>query len=440
MNTLFRVCTPMLLCAAIVLILAAHLRQEGGPTLPQWQLQREAPLQVTLAEVTRGNLRHVVEASGKVEAEVEVKLSAEVSGRIAELPVREGDRVKGNQLLVQLDLALFEADVRSGEARVQRLKESITMGEADLEKARRDFERNQRLFSRQAVDQVTFDDSATIYKKEKARLNMTRHELVEAESGLSKSREDLRKATIRSPLSGVVSQLSAKQGEVVLVGTMNNPGTVIMTLSDPGSLVVRARIDESKVARVQSGQKALIHLQSDSPLRLTGVVKHVSPKGSKAGGLAGAATGGTDVTTFEVLIQIDAPPPQVRMEMTANVEILVAEHEQVLTIPAQAVLLRRLRDLPRSLRPMAESESGDEPATRDPSRRYYQVVYVEAEGRASCRLVKTGIGDRGRVGILDGLRPGERIVTGPYRSFEKLRDGKPITELTETDAAEDGNP
>jgi HlyD family secretion protein len=430
----------MLLCAAIALILAAHFRQEGGPTLPQWRLQREAPLQVTLAEVARGNLRHVVEAGGKVEAEVEVKISAEVSGRIAQLPVREGDRVNGNQLLVQLDLALFEADVRSAEAKVKRLKESITMVEADLEKAQRVFERNQRLISQRAVDEVAFEDSAAAYKREKARLNSTKYELVEAESGLSKAREDLRKATIRAPLSGVVSQLSAKQGEVVLVGTMNNPGTVIMTLSDPGNLLVRARIDESRVARVQPGQKALIHLQSDSPLRLTGVVKHVSPKGSKAGGPAGVATGGTDVTTFEVLVQIDAPPPQVRMEMTANVEILVAEHEQVLTIPAQAVLLRRLRDLPRSLRPMAESASGDEPATRDPTRRYYQVVYVEADGRASCRLVKTGIGERGQVEILDGLRPGERIVTGPYRSFEKLKDGKPISELTETDAAEDGNP
>jgi HlyD family secretion protein len=433
---------PAALCVATVLIVSTHLLRDTGLSMPEWHLRREAPVDVTLSEAAHHDLIHTVEATGKVEAEVEVKISAEVSGRIATLPIHEGDHVRKDQLLLQLDLALFEADVRSAQAKVQKLKESIVMDEADVEKAQRDMERNtQRLVVGRTVDEATAQDSVTIFKKNKAHLNMTKQELLDAESALAKAKEDLRKATIHSSLDGIVSQLSAKQGEVVLVGTMNNPGTVIMTLSEPGSLVARVRIDESKIPLVREGQKALIHLPNNERLKLTGTVKHISPKGSKAGALGGATSstsGSSDVTAFETLIQLDSPPPEVRMEMTVNVEILVDQREGVLTVPAQSVLNRRPKDLPRSLRPVAEKERGKGAAGPDSSRRYCQVVFVESEGVAHCRLVKTGIGDRGQVEILEGVRPGERIITGPYRNFDKLHDGTPVAELNEADDPDRG--
>jgi HlyD family secretion protein len=428
MTTLLRSLFSASLCLAIVLIVSAHLRLDTGLSMPAWRLGHDAPVEVTVAEVGYRDLTHTVEATGKIEADVEVKISAEVSGRIAKLPVREGEHVRSKQLLLQLDLALFEADVRSAEAKVERLKQSILVGEADVEKAQRDYERNQRLIPGRSVDEATYADSATLCRKEKARLNMTRQELLEAESALAKAREDLRKATILSPLDGIVSQLPAKLGEVVLVGTMNNPGTVIMTLSEPGSLVARVRVDESKITLVRDGQKARVHLQNNDRLNLTGTVKHISPKGSKTT-TVGAAAGSTDVTAFETIIHLDSPPPEVRMEMTANAEILVAERQGVLTLPAQAVLHRRPKDLPRSLRQEAEKEADG----HDAGRRYTQVVYVESGGVARCRIVKTGISDRGHVEILDGLRQGERVITGPYRNFDRLKEGTPVAELTEND-------
>jgi HlyD family secretion protein len=441
MNAITRSLFPALLCGSIALIVSAQLRPDTGLTMPDWHPRREAAMNVILAEVTRGNLRHTVEAAGKVEAEVEVKISAEVSARIAELPVREGDRVGSQQLLVRLDRAAFEADVRSAEAKVQRLKESIVLGKAEVEKARRDYERNRQLYTSRALDRATLQDSATTYEKERARLNITRQELVEAESVLAKAREDLRKTTIFSPLTGIVSQRPAKQGEVVLVGTMNNPGTVLMTVSDPNSLVVRARIDESKVSLVRPGQKAVVHLPGEDRVELTGTVKHISPKGSKSAAPAGIAVGTpreTDVTAFETVIQLDAPPPQVRMEMTVNVEILVNERRGVLAIPAQAVLHRRLRDLPRSLRQEVEKEPASAADLGDPSRRYHQVVFVESEGVARCRLVKTGVADRGRVEVVGGLSQGERVIAGPYRSFDRLKDGRPVAELADADESGGG--
>jgi HlyD family secretion protein len=440
MSTLLKSLFPAALCVATVLIVSTHLLRDTGLSMPEWHLRREAPVDVTLAEAAHHDLVHTVEATGKVEAEVEVKISAEVSGRIATLPIHEGDHVRKDQLLLQLDLALFEADVRSGKAKVQKLKESIVMDEADVEKAQRDMERNtQRLVVGRTVDEATAQDSVTTVKKNKAHLNMTKQELLDAESALAKAQEDLRKATIHSSLDGIVSSLSAKQGEVVLVGTMNNPGTVIMTLSEPGSLLARVRIDESKIPLVRVGQKALVHLPNNDRLKLTGTVKHISPKGSKVSALGGSSStsSSSDVIAFETLIQLDSPPPEVRMEMTVNVEILVDQREGVLTVPAQSVLNRRPRDLPRSLRAVAEKESG-KAAGPDSSRRYCQVVFVESQGVAHCRLVKTGIGDRGQVEILEGVKPGERVITGPYRNIDKLHDGTSVAELSDADDPDRG--
>jgi HlyD family secretion protein len=440
MSTTLKSLLPAGLCALIVLIVAANLRLDTNLIVREWRLQREAPLEVTLAEVTRRDLAHTVEASGKVEAEVEVKIGAEVAGRIAKLPVREGDRVRANHLLLQLDLGLFEAEVRSQEAKTRRLRESIKSSEASVEVARCHYETDRELLKQKAGTLTNAQDSGATYRREEARLNAAREELLEAESALAKAQEDLRRATIRAPIDGIVSQLSVKQGEVVLVGTMNNPGTVLMTVSEPGSLVARVRIDESKITRVRVGQKVLIHpaaarLAGPDRLRLTGFVKHITPKGTKSqpassGGTSSTTQGPQEETFFEAIVQLESPPPGVRMEMTVNVEILVAEHKGVLAIPAQAVLHRRPEELPASLRQEVDRESADEPDGHGSSRRYSQVVFVESEGVMHCRLVKTGIGHRGRVEVLSGLSEGERVITGPYRSFDQFKEGRPVAELT----------
>jgi HlyD family secretion protein len=209
-----------------------------------------------------------------------------------------------------------------------------------------------------------------------------------------------------------------------------------MEISDPGTMVVRARVDENNVPLVQPGQKALVHFQNNARLTLTGTVKRISPKGTKANS-ATAAVGGSDsdVAIFETIIGLDSPPPQVRLGMNASVEILVEERDVGLSIPAQAVLHRREKDLPRDLVEQLAAEAVRGPGVKDPSRRYHQVVFVESDGKARFRLVKTGISDEGRVEVTDGLGEGERVVAGPYRAFDKLKHGKPVTEAKDTDEA-----
>jgi HlyD family secretion protein len=417
-----------LLFGTTVPVIVANLERPADFFHFKWRLTAEVPVEVRLAEVARARITRTIEAPGRVEADTEVKISAQVVGRIEKIPVKEGDVVKKDDLIVQIDRTQFEADVH-------RLRASIEMTESDLAKSRRDFDRNRKMAT--AVSRAELVDSETVFHKDQAHLSMARQELVRAE-------EDLAHTTIRAPVNGIVSQLLAKEGEVVVVGTMNTAGSVIMEVSDPASMVVRARVDENDVPLVQPGQKALVYFQNNAKLTLSGTVKRISPKGTRSDSnpnnpLAGASSPSTsnEVAIFETIIALDSPPPQVRLGMSANVEILVEERDGVVSIPAQAVLHRRAKDLPRALADRLGDETPHGPGVKDPARRYHQVVFVEDKGQARCRLVTTGISDENRVEVQGGLAEGERVIAGPYRAFDLLKEGKPVHEAARTDDAND---
>jgi HlyD family secretion protein len=438
--TLVKWSVGVLVVGALAAIMAANYQRDPGFASFKWKLNREAPTEVKLADAQRGPIVRTVEAPGKIEADTEVKISAQVMGRIVTLrrvdgtDLKEGDAIAKDQVVVELDKEQYEADVGSAEARVKRLEASIATSEADLEKSQRDVDRSRRLFVGQAISSADMADFETLLQKDKGRLAMAKADLIEAKATLRKFKEDLARTTIRSPMNGIVSQLTAKEGEVVVIGTMNNAGTVILTISDLNTRVVRARIDENNIALVKEGQRVVIHLQNDENLALTGKVERISPKGVKPGGAqAAAGSNDNDVAIFETIIRIDSPPPQVRLGMNANVEIQVDERSDALTVPTQAVLHRQARELPASVRQELEEQYLKVTGVKDPARRYHQVVFVSDNGVARCRLVKTGISDESRVEILNGLKEGESIIVGPYRVFEKLTDGKPIKEMVEQD-------
>lgn len=438
MKFLLKLGLGVLLVGATALIVAANFTHDPDFFQFKWKINAEPPLEVRLAEAAPSRIVRTVEAPGKVEADVEVKISAQVMGRILRLrdegkdaPVlKEGDVVKAGQVVVQLDRAQFEADVRSGESRMGRLRRSIELAEAELEKTKRDFERVQRQYTRGAASQSEYADLQTKLHQDLARRLMAQEELAEATASLSKAKEDLDRTTIRAPMSGIVSQLMAKEGEVVVVGTMNNAGTVIMSISDPNTRVVRARVDENSVPLVREGQEAIVHFQNNAKLTLKGKVLRISPKGTKGSGTATAAND-NEAAVFETIISLESPPPEVRLGMTASVEIVVETKDAPVSIPSQAVLHRRARDLPRSLVEQADQMSPRGPGVKDPTKRYHQVVFVADGSQARTRLVTTGISDENRVEVLAGLKPGDRVIYGPYRAFDKLKEGKAILEMAD---------
>lgn len=424
------------LFSAVALIVGANFNRDLAAFSFKWKLTREVPVEIRLELAKPSTIVHSIEAPGDVEADVEVEISSQVVSKIVELPVREGDRVAKGDLLVRLDAADFDAQVRSAEARLTRLKAMLESAVADLAKSNRDLELNQRLLKSKAVGSSAVADFITLLSKDKARIAMTNAEMVEAEAMLVKSKEDLADTVLRSPIDGVVSQLVAEVGETVITGTPNNPGTVIMTISDLASMVVRARVDETDVPLIKPGQKTIIRIQSGVELVMTGKVLRIAPKGTKGGGgkklIASSVTSNpNDVAIFETIISIDHPPPSVRLGMSANVEIQVEEHRNVLSAPSQAVLHRKPRDLPPALFAQLEREAQEQGTSAESSQRYRQVVFVEKDGRATCRLVKTGISDDSRVEILSGLEAGDRVIAGPYRVFDKMKEGRAVALIRE---------
>ncbi len=380
-----------------------------------------APLEINV-EVAKPQQREIVrtvQAPGEVEAYAEVDISAEVVAKIIEMPVEEGDSVKKGDLLCRLDDADFRARVTSANANIAKLKAAIMQSEAELEKADRDFDRQKRLSEADATSSTELADYQTLRIRAKTTVEMRRQELIEAEALLQSAQQDLEKTVIEAPIDGLVSQLFAKAGEVVVTGTMNNAGTRIMVISDLSKMQVRCRVDESDASLVQADQISRIFLQSETRTPIGGHVFRVATKGSKPTG--------RDVVTFETLVLVDSKDHRVKPGMTASVEIEVARRDDAVTVPIQSVVHRRRRDLPKEIvAKFDEWQAKLAPEARRKSAEYIKILFRSEEGVAKPILVETGISDDTSVEILSGVTLDDTLVTGPYRSLDQLKEGSKL--------------
>lgn len=383
------------------------------------EVETVAPEQVAIVRT--------VQAPGEVEAHDEVDISSELVSKIVEMPVGSGSVVKAGDLLCRLDDAEYRARVLSAEANVAKLGAMVRQAEADFEKADRDLKRQVRLSEQGSTSALELADFRTRQIGAGAVLEMRRQESIEAQALLDSAKEDLAKTVITAPISGVVSELFAKQGEVVVTGTMNNPGTRIMVISDLSKMMVRCRIDEGDAALVQPDQPARIFLQSNTRRSVPGKVTSVATKGTKAVG--------RDVVTFEALVLITEPDETVMPGMTANVEIEVDRRPHALTVPVEAVVYRKRRDLPKELVAAYDQREAIDPRDAQSLAQYLKLVFCATDGKARAHLVETGISDTVRVEIVDGLGSADAVIRGPYRSLDLLSDGADIKIKTE-DAAD----
>jgi HlyD family secretion protein len=257
--------------------------------------------------------------------------------------------------------------------------------------------------------------------KATAALEMSRNELVESEAERRTSQQYLDRTEIRAPIDGVVAGLDVEVGEVVIAGTTNLPGTVMMTIGDLSRMRVRADVDETDVPLVRPRQPARIFLQADLGHPISGEVDRVAPKGKKT----------EEVVSFETLVRVAPGNDALRSGMTATVEIEVRRSADALGVPVQAVVHRRRKDLPdtAAVRAWAErhARSPGEKA-KEAEARYVKIVFVREEGVARARPVETGISDERRVEILSGLKRGEQVIVGPFRALDELKDGNPVVE------------
>lgn len=369
-------------------------------------------IKVEAEKLKRTDIISIVTANGKIKPRTDVKISANISAQIIELPVEEGDRIHRGQLLVRLDPGRYRAAV-------DQAKAQLKLEKANLDQAEQNFNRIKPLFEKNLASQEQYDQSATQLSVVRARHEAAQHNLEQAE-------DDLSKTIINSPIDGIVSELRAEKGETVIPGTMNNPGTVIMTVSDLSAIEVEVDVDETDIALVKVDQTAEVSVDAFRDTTFRGRVIEV---GSAA--LApGAGLGQEQVTNFRVKILLLDKVAGIKPGMTATADITTAERKNVLAVPIQAVVLRDSSALVKA-KEKDKKDSGafaSTPASAPPSngsskkKKELEGVFVIRGGKAVFVPVSVGIADQTNIEVLSGLQEGDMIITGSYKTLRTLEN------------------
>jgi HlyD family secretion protein len=419
--------------------------------------------EVDFATVKRTNITERVSASGRVQPQVEVKISPDVSGEIIGLYVNEGDPVKAGQLLCRIRpdnyesmMARAKATVNQSRAQLEQSKASVAQSNARLIRAKSDYDRTRKLFTDKVVSSADLETSEANFNVAKqeveaanANVRAAQFNIQSAEASQRDASENLRKTTIYSPVNGTVSKLNIELGERV-VGTSQMAGTEIMRIANLQNMEVRVNVNENDIVRANLGDTADIEVDSYTTAgrKFKGVVYEIANTANgltSSSGAAAAATVSADaVTEFEVKVKIlnnsyadllaqkDKKGYPFKPGMTASVEIITDRKSGVVAVPIAAVTTRGVGIDATGQKEKSDDDDNnavqppaDQPEKKDKPK---EIVFVNVGGKATQREVKTGISDFENIEILSGLKPGEQIISGPFIAVsKKLKDGELIT-------------
>ena len=416
------------------------------------------PTVVRIEKAQRGELIEFVSAPGEIEPRVYVKISAKVSARIIELPYEEGDIVTCGStdtnppvpasVLLRLDDKDLQSRLLSAEAsyaaqaaqlevekaRIAGQQANLIGLDASLKQAQRDLERQKGLLESQDISQATFDQSKLRFDELKSQYDSAKHTLDAAElnlvvmqhnleasgAGVTQAKETLSYTTITSPIDGVVTRINAETGEMVIPRIGNNPGNVIMEVADLSAMLVVAQVDEADVGKLRVGQAARAHIQAWPDKVFPGRVRAIALSNQR--GIQGSKY-------YEAEILLLDPNEQIFTGMTADVDIEVAEHKDVLTIPSQAVLGKKVDELPIDIR--------DKLTDQERQKSFATVVFCYNDGKALISPVKIGPSNPTHTVIEAGITQADSIVVGPYKELEKLKHEQLIKDEREVKAEQE---
>lgn len=357
--------------------------------------RRDKGTRVYVEQVAQSDIGRLVKASGEIDPRVKVNISAHVVGKIERLYVEEGDPIRKGQPFLDLEKESFIAARDQWAASLRKADTEVRQAEVNLADARNKLARSRRLSQEGILSAEQLEAAELAEANAKLRLEDARESVLQARANLEKVRDELAKTTIYAPLTGRVIKLNAEEGEVVVSGTMNNAGSVIGEIADLSEILANVDVDETEVVLVKPGQSAVIKVDALPNKQYHGRVSEVGSKGFNR-------PAQPDVTFFDVEILLDDPDEDLRPGMSVRAEINTAVHPNALVVPIQAVVERDIKDSKTGV-----TEEAD-------------VIYVVENGKALQRTVKTGISDETRVEILTGVKRGEQVVTGPYRSLRDL--------------------
>ncbi len=393
---------------------------------------------VTVEKAVVRTITHLVTATGKVQPEIEVKISPEVAGELIEIPVIEGQSVKKGDLLVRIKPDFYQAALEQQEASLASAKATSVLSRARLTKAQHDFKQAEELYGKQLVSNADFVAATANLEVAKADFDSSLAQIRRTEGSVSQSRDSLAKTTIYSPVAGSISSLSSEVGERV-VGTGSFAGTEIMRLANLDNMEVRVKVNENDIINVKLGDHTIVTVDAFPGRKFTGVVNEISSSAITIGAQSAATSASDEVTNFLVKISIKAPEAKLRPGMSATVDIETQTVVNVVSVPIQSVTVRAVggktsEELQLAKAKEAKERSGNDlevASERDEARRSREqldrVVFIKTGDTVKQHKVETGIADNTSIEIKSGVKAGDEVVAGSYAAISrKLKDGSKV--------------
>ena len=385
------------------------------------QRQGRGAVEVRVEAVGLRDLVDDVSATGHIEPKTHVDITTDVAGRIIELPVEEGQDVEEGDLLLQIDPALYRAGVDRAEAALAQAEANLAQQEATYEQAQRDADRLTALQARGTdfVTEAEVEQAVTNANVQRRLLEASEHQVQQADASLDQERDRLGKTTIRAPMSGRITRLNVERGETAIVGTMNNPGSLLLTVADLSVMEAVIEVDETDVPDIAIGDSAYVEIDAFPNRRFVGTVTEIG--NSSIVPLNPATSGGSaQAIDFEVRIELRAPPEGIRPDLSATADVITDTRDQVPSIPITALTLMdadEYEEIPNENLPSAPRSD----AVRD-----IEGVFVVEGDVVRFRPVEIGIAGENYFEVVSGIEVGTTVVSGSFQAIRELQDGSRI--------------
>lgn len=403
----------------------------GGITALSAARKSGRATEVRLEAVGKRELVSVVTASGKIEADTKVDLSADITGRIVKINVKEGDMVQKGQLLIQIDPAQYQSIVSRTEAFLQTSEANLLQAQTNRDQAKRQLDRatalrqsNPNLIAAETVEQaqLAYDVSVATHAA-------TRSQVDQARASLSESRSNLSKTTLYAPISGRVTRLAVEEGEVAVPGTFSRETGLLLTIADLSVILAKVDVDETDVVRLSLGDSVSVAIDAFPD---TAFIGRVTKIGNSAKLAASAGASQDRAVDFQVEVRLEDPPTDIRPDLSATARIVTDTRKETLSIPIIALTVREHEDLPNELKQGAPAPADTGKGGKKKER---EGVFVVRNGIAMFRPVKVGIAGEEHFEVVDGLQAGDTVVAGPYQAIRDMKDSTKVRQQSEKTAA-----
>jgi HlyD family secretion protein len=382
--------------------------------------------EVQISKIEPITIIETVSATGKIQPEIEVMLSSEVSGEIIELPVKEGQQVEKGDLLVRINPDLIQSALIQSQAGLQNVRAQLSLAEASLKNARLSYDRNKALFEKGVISKSTWDGSVADYEMAQANRESAYFNVRSAAANVKQTRDNLARTSIFAPMSGTISKLSVELGERV-VGTAQMAGTEIVRVADLSNMEVEVDVNENDIVKVVIGDSTIVEVDAYLKREFKGIVTEIANS-------AETALSVDQVTNFKVKVRIlpesyqdltEGKPDYFspfRPGMTATVDVITEKRENIIGVPISAIVVKLPSDT-------ISKKKGKVKKITTADEEKFEAVFVNNGGKAQLKVVTTGIQDDSNIEITSGLTESDIVITGPYNLVtKKLKSGDKVEE------------